>query len=614
VEVVGLPGLFGVITKRPPDEAKAEIDRMLDCVSYESFYTSGSFAMEPQGLYIGWAVQQGSFSECMPIIDSAHNRTMFFSGQNFPNEHLVGALRSGGHTPNFTHASYLLDAYDLNEAAFFSSLNGWFCGVIADVESGVVHLFNDRYGVGRLYIYEAPDGFYFASEAKALLRVRKELRRLDPQGMGEFFACDCALENRTLFSNLFLLPGGSLWTFQGGSLTRKGSYFTPEEWENQEPLSRDCFLEEMDSTFARLLPRYSHFRKPTAISLTGGLDTRMIFAYLAGRPGEFPCYTFGGIGKDTFDVSIARSVAKACGQPHTTVKLGPEFLADFPRYAERTVYISDGCHDVCGTHDVYFNAIAREISPARLTGKFGSEVLRRTRQLWARPPAQDLFEPAFRPYVNDTVSTMASMDVLNEVSFAAFVEIPWHEYGRLAVEQSQVTFITPYMDNDLVRLMYRGRDAVAVGGADNPVRSIQKRRPELLDILTDRGYRGGGFTSWISRHFYQTLLFKWDWFFHYMPHRYAKLGAFLERLHVQDLFLGRHIMTNYRAWFQQDLSDYLRDMLLDPNARVREYIDGPVLERMVHSHIKGERCYLGEINKALTAELIHRQLIEGLSD
>src|SRR5208337_1172751 len=478
-EAFRLQGLFGLITKRPPVEAKAEIDRMLTCVKHEPLYTTGSFAMEPQGLYIGWAVQQGSFSECMPIIDSAHDRTMFFSGQNFPNEHLVSALRSGGHARDFTHASYLLDAYDLNEAAFFSSLNGWFCGVIADVESGAVHMFNDRYGVGRLYIYEAPDGFYFASEAKALLRVRKELRRLDPQGMGEFFACDCALENRTLFSNLFLLPGGSLWTFQGGSLTRKGSYFTPEEWENQEPLSRDSFLEEMDSTFARLLPRYSHFRKPTAISLTGGLDTRMILAYMNGQSGNFPCYTFGGIGKDTFDVSIARSVAKACGQPHTTVKLGPEFLANFPSYAERTVYLSDGCHNVCRAHDIYFNATARKIAPVRLTGTFGSEVLRHQRLLRAGSPSPDFLDHGFSRYVSSAASTLASLEMSDKLSFAAFVEIPWYAYGCLAIEQSQLAIVTPYLDNDLVRLMYRGRHAI-VGRDDIPIQSIQKRRPELL--------------------------------------------------------------------------------------------------------------------------------------
>ena len=69
-------------------------------------------------------------------------------------------------------------------------------------------------------------------------------------------------------------------------------------------------------------------------------------------------------------------------------------------------------------------------------------------------------------------------------------------------------------------------------------------------------------------------------------------------------------MTNYRAWFQNELNDYVRDVLLNPQAAIRDYINGAILNKMVDSHIKGERCYLVEINKALTAELIHSQLID----
>lgn len=605
-----MPGLFGLITKRPPDEAKAEIDAMLSCVKHEPFYTTGSFSAAPLGLYVGWAVHQGSFSDCMPIVAPAHNQTMFFSGQNFPDEDLVSNLRSGGYSGTFKDASYLLDLYEADRKRFFPSLNGWFCGLIADSDQGAVHLFNDRYGVGRLYIYEAADGFYFASEAKALLKVRKELRQIDPRGLGEFFACGCALENRTLFHKISLLPGGSLWTFESGRPVQKTCYFQPREWENQAPLAREAYIEELDSTFARLLPRYANFHKSTAISLTGGLDTRMIFAYLGSSPGEFPCYTFNGIGKDTYDVRIARKVASACRQPHTTIPLGPEFFADFPTYAEKTVYISDGCHNICQAHDVYFNAIARQIAPARLTGTFGSQILRSARYWGAGPcSAPDLFDPAFRPHVDATTATMASMDDMNDVSFAAFVEMPWYEYSWLAVEQSQLSLLTPYTDNDLVKLTYRGIRSLE-GRDDVPLVSIRKRRPELLDIMTDRGYRKGGLDSWISTQFYGRLLFKGDWFFHYMPHRYAKIGALLERLHVRDLFLGRHFMMDYRSWFQHQLKDYVRDLLLNPNAAVRACMRGPVLEKMVRSHLGGKRCYMDEINKAMTVELIHKKLID----
>lgn len=604
-----MPGLFGVITRKPAAEAQADINSMLTCVKHEPFYTTGSFSVESQGLYIGWSVHRQSFSDCMPIVDAAHNRAMFFSGYNFPDENLVSALRSHGHEPNFSDASYLLDAYMLEGENFFASLNGWFCGLIVDVQCSAVRLFNDRYGMSRLYIYEAPDGFYFASEAKALLKVRKELRQFDLQSLGEFFACDCVLENRTLFSNVSLLPGGSLWTFEAGRLARKTFYFTPQQWENQEPLPRELFHREVSESFSRLLPLYSQFQKTTAISLTGGLDTRMILAYMNARPGDFPCYTFAGIGKDTFDVKIARKVASACGQTHTTVKLDRDFLADLPAYAEKTIYISDGCHDVCGSHDIYLNSLAREIAPVRLTGKFGSEVLRGVRMLKPQSRALDHLDPVFGPYVDGVAAKLASMGAMNEISFTVFADIPWYEYGRLAVEQSQLTFITPYMDNDLVQLAYRGCNSIK-DRDEVPLRGILRHRPELLGIPTDRGYRGGGLKSWVSRYFYGTLLFRADWFFNHMPHRYSKVGGLLEKLRVQDLFLGRHFLTNYRAWFQHDLKDFVRDMLLDPNARVRHYVNGAVLDRMVHSHISGERCYLGEINKALTTELIHRQLIE----
>ena len=39
-------------------------------------------------------------------------------------------------------------------------------------------LFNDRYGMHRLYYHQAKEAFYFAAEAKAILAVRPELRAL----------------------------------------------------------------------------------------------------------------------------------------------------------------------------------------------------------------------------------------------------------------------------------------------------------------------------------------------------------------------------------------------------------------------------------------------------
>ena len=104
-----------------------------------------------------------------------------------------------------------------------------------------VTLFNDRYGMHRLYYHESNDAFYFAAEAKAIIAVRPELRRLDSRGLGEFIACGAVMENRTLFDGIRALPPGSAWIFRKGALESKGSYFVPESGKNQESLDPETY-------------------------------------------------------------------------------------------------------------------------------------------------------------------------------------------------------------------------------------------------------------------------------------------------------------------------------------------------------------------------------------
>ena len=115
------------------------------------------------------------------------------------------------------------------------------------------------------------------------------------------------------------------------------------------------------------------------MSLTGGLDTRMIMAWQKSEPGSLPCYTFGSMLRENHDVRVARRVAQACHQPFQVITADQEFLSKFAHYAERAVYLTDGCVDVSRSPDVYMNEKARQIAPVRMTGNYGGELLRRVR-------------------------------------------------------------------------------------------------------------------------------------------------------------------------------------------------------------------------------------------
>ena len=187
----------------------------------------------------------------------ATNRVMsvlVFSGEEFPDPGTVQRLKESGHDFDMVGPSYLVHLYE-EDPSFPAGLNGRFHGLLTDGNRGIAKLFNDRYGMHRIYYHESKDAFYFAAEAKAILAVRPDLRRIDPRGLGEFVSCGTVLENRTLFEGVEVLPTASAWVFRNGALERKGSYFHPREWEEQETLDPE--------SYCRALRRGIHPKPPS---------------------------------------------------------------------------------------------------------------------------------------------------------------------------------------------------------------------------------------------------------------------------------------------------------------------------------------------------------------
>ena len=250
-----MPGIVGCITRQPRNYAESKVRQMVDTLLHEEFYNSGTWSDESQGLYVGWVARTGSFSDGMPLRNERGDIVLAFSGEEYPEPDTAQQLKDRGHDLDLDGPSYLVHLYE-DQPAFPSALNGRFHGLVADRNRGTAMLFNDRYGMHRIYYHQSPEAFYFAAEAKAILAVRPELRRLDSRSLGEFVSCGAVLEDRTLFEGIHVLPPASAWVFRNGSLAQKSTYFHPKEWEDQEPLDPESYYRDLQSAFTRILPRY----------------------------------------------------------------------------------------------------------------------------------------------------------------------------------------------------------------------------------------------------------------------------------------------------------------------------------------------------------------------
>src|SRR5260370_20982079 len=369
------------------------------------------------------------------------------------------------------------------------SLNRWCCGGASDVKMRKVTLFSDRYGMSRIYLYEGEDEFIFASEAKSLLKIRPALRAIDPAALAQFLRFDCVMGNKTLFNGISLLPPASSWSFNGDAVPQKQSYFDFASWEGQATLKREEFYEKFEQTVSRVFPAYMEGTQPVALSLTAGLDTRVILASAGEQRIALACYTFGGNWGETFDIRVARKLAALCNQPYEVITLNEQFLQEFPNYAEKSVYISDGAHDVSGAHDVYFNKIVRKLAPIRLTGKFGSEIIKTRKLIRSGDFPRNLLHSSFAPFLDNAATFAQVSKRKHPLSRVVAEEIPWYEFGRVAIEQSETILRTPYMDNELVKLMYQAPPEVRTS-RDLQMKYVIDKSRELAAFSTDRGRIG----------------------------------------------------------------------------------------------------------------------------
>ncbi len=607
-----MPGIVGLVTSLPRDQAIAEVRRMTATLLHEEFYTAGTWEEPSQGVYLGWVARKGSFCDGMPLMNERDDVAMLFSGEEYPEPGSSQRLKAKGHQlESFEGPSYLVHLYE-EDPSFPAGLNGRFHGVVVDRTQGKAILFNDRFGMHRIYYHEAKNGFYFASEAKAILALLPELRSLDPQGFGEFVSCGAVLENRTLFERIHVLPQGASWMFRNRRLERKDSYFEPKEWEEQVPLDPEAYYQELRKTFTENLPRYFVEGERIAISLTGGLDTRMIMANRRFSPGSLTCYTFGSMYREHADVRVARRVADACHLPHTVLTSGAEFLAQFGRYVEKTVAITEGCVDVSRAPDLYLNELARAVAPVRMTGIYGGEILRRVVGFKPVEPAMGIFSQEALASIHRGAQTYADIRRGHPVSFAAFRQGPWYMHGNLALEETQVTMRTPYLDNDFVRTVFRS-PASALESSEVSLRLVADGNSVLAGIPTDRALAGAR-QSFAAKaaHGFQEFLFKAEYAYDLgMPQWLARVDHGFSAFHFERLFLGRHKPFHFRTWYRDALASYLREILLDSRSLSRPWVSAGGMRNAVQSHLKGNGNYTHEIHKLLTLELLHRRFFDG---
>jgi asparagine synthase (glutamine-hydrolysing) len=263
--------------------------------------------------------------------------------------------------------------------------------------------------------------------------------------------------------------------------------------------------------------------------------------------------------------------------------------------------------DLSRSPDLYVSEKAREIAPVRMVGTYGSEMLLHAVMFKADEPAPGLFQADLEPQLRRAKETYDISQQVHPMTFVAFRQSPWHHFGVLGLEQTQLAVRSPYLDNDLVKTIYRAPGSIAVN-EQGRLRLIREGNPELAKLRTDRGI--GGLNNVFTRGVLE-FLFKAEYAYDYgMPQWIAQVDHLFAPLHLERIWLGRHKVFHFRIWYRDNLANYVREMLLDQRSLARPYVNAEAVRTIVNRHLKGDRNYTTEIHRLLTLELTHRLFID----
>lgn len=257
------------------------------------------------------------------------------------------------------------------------------------------------------------------------------------------------------------------------------------------------------------------------------------------------------------------------------------------------------------------NRKARDIAPVRMTGNFGSEIIKRSLAFRPSSHTDHVFSGDLMAEVARTSETYSrSVGGLKPVQ-AALRQISWAFYGLQALEGSQVEMRTPYLDNQLVQAAYRG-PGMGHAISDLRVRLVQEGNARLGRIRTDLGHAGrGGEAATAFWHVFHHGTMRAEYAFeHSDPQWLVWLDRWLLGRQLEKHFVGLHKFTHFSNWYREELAAYVKEMLLDPRTLARPYLNRGALETAVEQHLKGSANHTPTIHGVLTLEHFHRLFVD----
>ncbi|WFE38495.1 N-acetylglutaminylglutamine amidotransferase [Micromonospora sp. WMMD998] len=325
-------GLAGEFRRDGSRADVSAVERMAATMSDRGPDDSGVWSQGPTALgHRRLKIIDLSAASGQPIVDAGSGLTGVFNGCIYNYRELRAELQAKGH--RFFSAGdseVVVKAYAEWGLDFVDHLIGMFAVAISERDTGRLVLARDRLGIKPLYLAESPGVVRFASTLPALLAGGGVDTTIDRVALAHYLSFHSIVPPpRTILRGVTKLPPATVKVYEADGTTRERVYWDPAFGRADERAGwserdwQDALLDSLTTAVRRRMVA----DVPVGVLLSGGLDSSLVVALLAGEgQGRSGLGTFsigfdavGGREGDEFVYSDL--VAKTFGTDHHQIRV-----------------------------------------------------------------------------------------------------------------------------------------------------------------------------------------------------------------------------------------------------------------------------------------------------
>ena len=599
-------GIAGVLNFNGEPASPILLRRMGDAIAHRGPDGEGQYIDGPCGLaHRRLAIIDLSPAGHQPMATEDGRFVLTYNGEIFNFQELRIELEAmGWQFHSRTDSEVLLKAFAQWGEAAVSRFNGQFAFAIWDKVAHNLFLARDRYGIKPLYYWRDGKRLVFGSEAKAVLRHPSCTAQMDVEGLYEYLTFQNFFTDRTLFSNIRMLPAGCWMRVTEAGKGVPVRYWDFQFTEPENPDSNEDYREELDRLLCQGVRRQLVSDVEVGAYLSGGMDSGTITALASQELPYIRTFTCG------FDLSSASGIELGYDERVKAERMSYLFrtehyemvlkAGDMERVMPRLAWHIEEPRVGQSYPNYYAAQLASKFCKVVLSGGGGDEMFAgypwryyravvnndfehyvdKYFQFWQRLLPGELAAQVLGPVWSD-VKHISPRDIFHDVfhkhahqltrpedyiNHSLYFEAKTFMHGLLVVEDKlsmahSLEMRVPFLDNDLVDFAMKVPARLKLGNLQEVVR-LNENEPGPKTARYFQATRDG-----------KMLLRK-----------------VMERYVPQDVADGvkQGFSAPDASWFRGESIEYVKRRLMTHDARIFSYLDRATTRRLIQDHLDGK--------------------------